>query len=112
MDLMTLATVPAILATVNLLKSFGLHGKWCLAAATILGMVFQLFDMVTAYYSPDWRFVVYQLGQGFLLGLGAAGLYDITPNSTLAGVRPKEAGEAGNLASVFTGREGKHEVES
>ena len=35
---LTLATIPAILALTNLLKSFGVEGRWSMLAAVILGL--------------------------------------------------------------------------
>ena len=79
---LTLASVPAILALVNLLKSIGLAGKWSAAAAVALAVVLNL----AAYLLADsgaWQ----AISSGILLGLAAAGLYDITP-----GPRPVPGG--------------------
>lgn len=73
---MTLASVPAILALVNLGKHVGLSGKQSLVAAVVLGVVINIAN----YYLGE--FGGYQAAvQGLILGLAAAGLYDITPNT-------------------------------
>lgn len=70
--LATLATVPAILALVNLGKRFGLTGPWAALAAVILGVVLSVFDVL---FGAN---VVYAAAAtGLLTGLGAAGLYDL-----------------------------------
>jgi len=70
--LTTILSVPAVVAIVELLKSFGVAGKWALLAALVVAVALNvaaylwatsgLFDAVTA---------------GLLLGLSAAGLYDV-----------------------------------
>lgn len=73
----TIATVPAILALVNLGKRLGLNGRLALLSAVVLGIAVN----VANYYlgaEPGYQAAV----QGLILGLAAAGLYDITPNST------------------------------
>lgn len=73
---MTLASVPAILALVNFGKQLGFTGKVSLVAAVVLGIGIN----VANYYLGD--FGGYQAAvQGLILGLAAAGLYDITPNT-------------------------------
>ena len=73
---MTIASVPAILALVNLGKRLGLNGRLALVVAVVLGVAVNLAN----YYlgtEPGYQAAV----QGLILGLAAAGLYDITPNS-------------------------------
>ena len=73
---MTLASVPAILALVNFGKQIGLNGRVSLVAAVLLGVGIN----VANYYLGD--FGGYQAAvEGLILGLAAAGLYDITPNT-------------------------------
>ncbi len=67
-----LATAPAILALVNLAKRFGLSGAWCALLAVILGVVLSVADALLA-----GRPVLPASAAGLLLGLGAAGLYDV-----------------------------------
>ena len=67
----TVATVPAILALVELAKSFGIKGKW----ATLLAVILGVFLNWSTWYFGDtaWYPVV---ATGLILGLSAAGLYD------------------------------------
>lgn len=69
--IVTLATIPAILAIVNLLKGAGMSSKAAPAAAVALGAGLALAD----YYLGSNG--AYQAAvSGVILGLGAAGLYD------------------------------------
>lgn len=73
---MTLASVPAILALVNFGKRLGFTGRISLVAAVVFGVAIN----VANYYLGD--FGGYQAAvQGLILGLAAAGLYDITPST-------------------------------
>ena len=68
---LTLATVPAILAIVQLGKSLGLSGKWSALVAVILGVLLSVATYLLSAYG--W----YQAAaSGLILGLSAAGLYD------------------------------------
>lgn len=71
----TLATIPAILALTNLLKSFGVEGRWSMLVAVILGL--SIVSAETLLPSD----ISQMLARGILLGLGAAGLYDVVPGS-------------------------------
>lgn len=67
----TLATIPAIVALVTLLKSFGVTGKWATLAAVTLGVGLAVAD----HYLGSTG--AYQAASdGLLLGLAAAGIYD------------------------------------
>ena len=72
----TLATVPAVLALVNLAKQFGLRGKWATLTAVLLGILLACAQT----YLPAG--ILTTLTTGLTLGLGAAGLYDLTPTPT------------------------------
>lgn len=85
----TLATLPAVLALVNLAKAFGITGKWSALTAVMLGIILAT---VQAYLPPG---ILTTLTQGLTLGLGAAGLYDLTP-ATAASEKP--AGSRGKHA--------------
>ena len=76
--IMTIASVPAIVALVNLAKSLGLNGKLSALVAVVLGVCLNV-ATVAAAGSPIFE----AASQGLLLGLAAAGLYDLTP-------KPKE----------------------
>ena len=70
----TLATVPAVIALVNLLKdTFNINGKYSAIIAVIIGVGLNIANY--ALGDAGW----YQAAaQGLILGLGASGLYDIT----------------------------------
>lgn len=74
LDTVTLiATVPAILALVNLAKRFGVKGQWATLLAVVLGVVLNVADY--AWHDAGWYGAA---TTGLILGLGAAGLYDVT----------------------------------
>lgn len=68
-----LATAPAIIALVNLAKSLGLSGKLALVLAVVLGVALSVAD-----YALAGSGAYAAASSGLLLGLAAAGLYDIT----------------------------------
>lgn len=70
----TIATVPAIVALVNLAKGLGLSGKWSALVAVLLGVAVNL--AIALWGSTAW---FESAATGLILGLGAAGLYDLTP---------------------------------
>lgn len=78
----TLATVPAIVAIVNWLKALGLPPRGALFAAVLLGVGINIAGYVWA--DAGWFTVA---SSGLLLGLGASGIYDLTP----AGPAPRRA---------------------
>jgi hypothetical protein len=68
-----IASVPGVVAVVNLLKQLGVTGKWSLVAAIVVGVALN----VANFYLGDMG--VYQAGvQGAMIGLGAAGIYDLS----------------------------------
>ena len=75
----TLATVPAVLALVNLLKyTFNINGKYSALLAVIIGVGLNIANY--ALGDAGW----YQAAaQGLILALGASGIYDVStaPNS-------------------------------
>ena len=70
----TLATVPAVIALVNLLKyTFNINGRYSAIIAVIIGVGLNIANY--ALGDAGW----YQAAaQGLILALGASGLYDIT----------------------------------
>lgn len=69
----TVASVPAVIAIVNVLKQFGVTGKWATLAAVLVGV------LVTVSAHLFGSAPVFQAAmQGLLIGLGAAGLYDLS----------------------------------
>lgn len=71
-NVLTLVSVPAILALVNLAKGLGLSGKWAALVAVVLGA-----GLAVAQGQLGALPWFQDLIQGVLLGLSAAGLYDI-----------------------------------
>lgn len=72
-EIITIASIPAILALTNLAKSLGLSGKISALLAVILGIALAVAQYELAGYG--W----YQAAaQGMILGLSAAGLYDVS----------------------------------
>lgn len=66
-----IVSVPAILAGTNLLKSFGVAGKWSALVAVVLGVGLNL---AATFAGETLGFQA--VAQGLILGLGAAGLWD------------------------------------
>nr|DAY12969.1 MAG TPA: holin [Caudoviricetes sp.] len=77
-EIVTIASIPAILALTNLAKSLGLSGKVSALLAVVLGVALAVAQHELAGYG--W----YQAAvQGMILGLSAAGLYDVSkPRAT------------------------------
>ena len=74
-DLVTsIATVPAIVAIVNLAKRVGLPNNAALILAVVLGVALSVATWAWADYA--WFTAA---SSGLILGLGAAGVYDLTP---------------------------------
>ncbi len=70
----TIATVPAIVALTNLAKTLGLTGRWSALVAVLLGVALSVGTWALA--GTGWWDAA---SSGLLLGLAAAGLYDLTP---------------------------------
>lgn len=68
-----IASIPAILAIVNLLKSIGFPAKLSPLAAVIIGVALNL----AVWAWADYSWFSYAT-QGLIFGLAAAGLYDVT----------------------------------
>lgn len=67
-----LASIPAILAIVNLCKSYGLKGNWSAVLAVVLGVAINLANFFLGA-DPAYQVAV----SGLLMGLAAAGFYDV-----------------------------------
>jgi len=68
-----IASVPGVVAVVNLLKQLGVTGKWSLVSAVVVGVALN----VANFYLGDMG--VYQAAvTGVMVGLGAAGIYDLS----------------------------------
>lgn len=74
--IMTIASIPAILALVNLAKRAGLGKSRALILAVILGVALNVADYLWSA-SGAYQAAV----QGLILGLSAAGLYDVSKTS-------------------------------
>ena len=72
--IMTITSVPAIVALVNLAKGLGLNGKLSALVAVVLGV-----GLNVATVAAAGSLIFEAASQGLLLGLAAAGLYDLTP---------------------------------
>jgi hypothetical protein len=68
-----IASVPAIVALVNFGKRLGLNGEAPLVAAVVLGIAINVANFYLGAY-PVYQEAV----AGLMLGLAAAGLYDVT----------------------------------
>lgn len=69
-------SAPAVLAIVELLKSFGVTGKWAMLAAVVVAV--GLFEAAHFFGGSG----AYQAAmQGLLVGLAAAGVYDAAKTS-------------------------------
>lgn len=96
--IVSLASIPAILALVNLGKTLGVKGKWAALLAVFLGVGLAIAQYGLGGYG--W----YQAAvQGIILGLSAAGLYDMKT----AGGR----GEVGNTDFIPTISDNLAEIE-
>lgn len=69
----TLATVPAVIALVTLLKDLGLPSKLGALAAVLLGVALSVLAALSVGPVGNWYETV---SLGVILGLSAAGLYD------------------------------------
>lgn len=69
----TLATVPAVIALVTLIKDLGLPAKFAPLAAVVLGVALSVLAALSLGTVSNWYEPV---ATGIILGLSAAGLYD------------------------------------
>lgn len=77
MTVVTLATIPACLAVVTLLRDLGMRSRYAALAAVVTGIVLSLLDTFTLSTAmPDYHAILYGVASGFILGLSASGLYD------------------------------------
>jgi len=68
-----IASVPGVVAVVNLLKQLGVTGKWSLVAAIAVGAALNIAN----HYLGDAG--AYQAAvTGVMVGLAAAGVYDLS----------------------------------
>lgn len=90
-SIVTLATVPAVLALVNLGKELGLSSKWAMLLAVALGVALSVTDF--AWGNSGWYAAV---SSGLLLGLAASGIYDLgrKPETFVTERAAQDGGEA------------------
>lgn len=80
----TLATIPAILAIIQLIKNLVPLGKWAALLSVVLGVTFSLLDQAFVKGDLTASSVYAAVIAGVFLGLGASGVYE---GARLAGVR-------------------------
>lgn len=86
--LSTILSVPAVVAIVTLLKSFGVVGKWAMLAALVVAIALN----VAAYlWGTSGLFAA--VVAGILLGLSAAGLYDLAKTAAPTKEQPRDGTE-------------------
>lgn len=73
----TLATLPAIFALVELGKRLGASGYWSMLLAVLFGVGLSVADFMWAS-EPLYQ----AIAGGLILGLGAAGVYDLTQGAS------------------------------
>lgn len=81
LDWTQIATVPAVIALVNVGKRLGIHDKAALVLAIVLGVVLHL--AVYLWGATGWFPVV---ATGLITGLAAAGIWDVFVPSSKARV--------------------------
>lgn len=74
--IITLATVPAIIALVTLAKDLGIPSRLAPLLAVFLGVALTLFDALASGLVLDMPGLLTAIGTGIILGLSASGLYD------------------------------------
>ena len=68
--IVTIASVPAIIALTNMLKTLGMTGRWATLSAVCLGLMLTALSRILD--PATWGMI----SDGLILGLSAAGLYD------------------------------------
>jgi hypothetical protein len=72
----TLASIPAIIAVVTLAKDLGLRSTFAPLLAILLGVAFAIFDLFAGAGVLSTQTVLGAISLGVILGLSASGLYD------------------------------------
>jgi len=102
MNLTLLATPLVVLALVNLGKSLGVTGRWSALLAVLLGVALAVADYVFLGDGTIAAAGVYTAcATGLILGLTAAGLYDVADKigGTTSGTRYVERGADGDVVA-------------
>lgn len=71
-EILQIATVPATLAMVNLIKSFGLASKFAPAVSILVGILFSILGS----WSTGGTNISQVIITGIILGMSASGFYD------------------------------------
>lgn len=74
----TLATIPAVVALVNFLKGMGVKGRALMAAALVLGVAIHIAEYLVSTAPATPEGIYSAIAAGAILGLSASGLYDLT----------------------------------
>lgn len=74
--IVTLATIPAVLALVTIAKDLGLPAKFSPALAVILGVALAVFDGLALGTLDSSQNILEHVSVGIILGLSASGVYD------------------------------------
>ncbi|QDF15990.1 holin [Microbacterium phage MonChoix] len=72
----TLASIPAIIAVVTLAKDLGLRSTFAPLLAILLGVAFAIFDLFAGGGVIGTQTILGAISVGVVLGLSASGLYD------------------------------------
>lgn len=76
----SIATVAVVIALVNVAKQFGVKGRYATLLAVILGVVISLIEYAAT--NPVDLTGLYQAAAvGLIIGLTAAGVYDVSMNA-------------------------------
>ncbi|MCR2051830.1 hypothetical protein NSA19_02965 [Actinomyces bowdenii] len=98
METTVLLSVPAILALTTLAKRLGVRGQWSMLVAVVLG---GCLAAAQHYLGNDPGFQA--IAQGVLLGLSAAGLFDVAKEAGLSPASPEAAAEPAAPAAPTAG---------
>jgi len=77
--LVTILSVPAIVAIVQVIKSFGVGGKYSLVAALAVAVALNVLNF---HFGASGLYLA--VVQGVLVGLSAAGVYDVAKTAAPA----------------------------
>ena len=89
----TLATIPAVVALVNFLKGMGVKGRALMAAALVLGVAINIAEYLVSTAPATPEGVYSAIAAGAILGLSASGLYDLTAQPETAEIEYVELPE-------------------
>ena len=76
----SIATVAVVLALVNVAKEFGVKGKWATLLAVFFGIILSVLEYVFTADVVTMQGLYQAFAVGLLIGLTAAGVYDVSKN--------------------------------